>query len=83
MSRTYFRGASGCVIMFDITRRETFDNVSIWKADLDAKVVLPSGKPIPCILVANKVGYYVYTHVCSLFAYIQGNLSNLDTIRPD
>ena len=55
MSRTYFRGASGCVMMFDVTRRSTFDNVAVWKADLDSKVVLPSGQPIPCILVANKV----------------------------
>ena len=55
MSRTYFRGASGCVVMFDVTNRQTFENVAVWKADLDSKVVLPSGRPIPCILAANKV----------------------------
>ena len=41
--------------MFDVTDRQTFENVAVWKADLDSKVVLPSGRPIPCILAANKV----------------------------
>jgi len=29
--------------------------VSKWKEDLDSKVQLPDGSPIPCILLANKV----------------------------
>ena len=41
--------------MFDVTNRKSFENVAVWKADLDTKVVLPSGRPIPCILAANKV----------------------------
>ena len=67
MSRTYFRGASGCVIMFDVTRRPTFENVRVWKEDLDTKVVLPSGSTIPCILVANKVlvAHDLYCYVSS------------------
>lgn len=28
----------------------------MWKADLDSKVLLPNGKPIPAVLLANKVG---------------------------
>ena len=55
MTRTYFRGASGCVVMFDVTNRNTFEHTRDWKADLDSKVVLPNGEPIPCILMANKV----------------------------
>ncbi len=27
----------------------------MWKADLDSKVLLPNGKPIPAVLLANKV----------------------------
>jgi len=54
MTRTYFRGASGCVILFDVTDRNTFEHTRDWKADLDSKVVLPNGEPIPCILLANK-----------------------------
>lgn len=38
-----------------MTRSATFDAVIKWKQDLDAKVQLPDGSPIPCILLANKV----------------------------
>ncbi len=40
--------------MFDLTRPQTFDAVSKWKADIDAKVTLTDDKPIPCVLLANK-----------------------------
>lgn len=40
---------------FDVTRSATFDAVIKWKQDLDTKVQLPDGSPIPCILLANKV----------------------------
>ena len=55
MTRTYFRGASGCVVIFDVTTRATFEHAKDWKEDLDSKVVLPNGEPIPCVLLANKV----------------------------
>ena len=41
--------------MFDVSRSATFDAVQKWKNDLDEKVHLPNGKPVPCILLANKV----------------------------
>ncbi len=41
--------------MFDVTRLSTFEAVQMWKADLDNKVLLPNGKPIPAVLLANKV----------------------------
>lgn len=40
---------------FDVTRAATFDAVIKWKEDLDSKVTLPDGSPIPCMLLANKV----------------------------
>lgn len=45
------------LIRFDVTRSATFDAVIKWKQDLDAKVQLPDGSPIPCILLANKVKF--------------------------
>ena len=30
-------------------------SVTKWKADLDGKVQLPDGSPLPCVLLANKV----------------------------
>ena len=41
--------------MFDVTRLHTFEAVQQYKADLDNKIRLPNGKPIPAILLANKV----------------------------
>lgn len=55
MTRVYFKEAVGAFIVFDVTRTATFDAVSKWKQDLDSKVQLPDGNPIPCILLANKV----------------------------
>uniref|UniRef100_A0A182LWD2 Ras-related protein Rab n=1 Tax=Anopheles culicifacies TaxID=139723 RepID=A0A182LWD2_9DIPT len=54
MTRVYYKEAVGAFIVFDVTRSATFDAVIKWKNDLDSKVQLPDGKPIPCILLANK-----------------------------
>lgn len=55
MTRVYYKEAVGAFIVFDVTRVATFDAVLKWKQDLDSKVQLPDGSPIPCILLANKV----------------------------
>ncbi|XP_031629766.1 ras-related protein Rab-32 isoform X4 [Contarinia nasturtii] len=54
MTRVYYKEAVGAFIVFDVTRSATFDAVIKWKQDLDSKVQLPNGSPIPCILIANK-----------------------------
>ncbi|CAO1315392.1 unnamed protein product [Diamesa tonsa] len=54
MTRVYYKEAVGAFIVFDVTRNATFDAVIKWKHDLDSKVQLPDGSPIPCILLANK-----------------------------
>ena len=55
MTRVYYKDAVGCFIVFDVTRVSTFESVIRWKNDLDSKVSLPDGNPIPCVLLANKV----------------------------
>ena len=55
IARTYYRGASGCIVMFDLTNRKTFEEAKGWKMDVDRKVLLPNAEPVPCLLVANKV----------------------------
>jgi len=42
--------------MFDLANRNSFTNTVKWKRDVDSKCRLPDGSPIPCILLANKVG---------------------------
>lgn len=58
MTRVYYKEAVGAFIVFDVTRSSTFEAVVKWKQDLDSKVQLPDGNPIPCILLANKVSYH-------------------------
>ncbi|RNF00873.1 small GTP-binding protein [Trypanosoma rangeli] len=56
MTRVYYQAAAGAVVVADITRPETLDLAVKWKLDLDSKVSLrASGKPIPCILLINKL----------------------------
>ncbi|XP_036068799.1 ras-related protein Rab-7L1 isoform X2 [Oryzias melastigma] len=54
MTRIYYKGAVGCIVMFDISSSSSFLSCRLWKQDLDHKAMLPNGDPIPCILVANK-----------------------------
>jgi len=54
MTRVYFKDAHGCIIMFDLTNKNSFQNTLKWKKDVDSKCMLPDGSPIPCMLLANK-----------------------------
>ncbi|KAJ3639297.1 hypothetical protein Zmor_002662 [Zophobas morio] len=54
MTRVYYKEAVGAFIVFDVTRVNTFESVAKWKSDLDSKVQLSDGSPIPCVLLANK-----------------------------
>ncbi|XP_037543244.1 ras-related protein Rab-38 [Nematolebias whitei] len=54
MTRVYYREAVGALVVFDVTRASTFDAVLKWKDDLDSKVTLNYGRPVPAVLLANK-----------------------------
>ena len=54
MTRVYYKDAVGAIVLFDVTRADTLAVVDKWKADLDGKVVLEDGRPIPAVLVGNK-----------------------------
>lgn len=54
MTRVYYKEAVGAFIVFDVTRSSTFEAVLKWKNDLDNKVKLADGSPIPAVLLANK-----------------------------
>ncbi len=41
--------------MYDVTRHSTFESITKWKADIDSKLMLKDGSPVPCILLANKI----------------------------
>ena len=50
ITRSYFRGASGALLVFDITRRNTFQSVTSWLHDL--RQIAEEG--IVVVLVGNK-----------------------------
>ncbi|XP_012686230.2 ras-related protein Rab-38 [Clupea harengus] len=54
MTRVYYREAVGALVVFDMTRFSTFQAVLKWKGDLDAKVALCNGRPVPVVLLGNK-----------------------------
>lgn len=55
MTRVYYKDAHGCVIMFDLSNKNSFINTLKWKKDVDAKCTQADGSPIPCMLLGNKV----------------------------
>eukprot|EP01095_Lingulamoeba_sp_RSL-Kostka_P001541 TRINITY_DN1217_c2_g1_i3.p1 TRINITY_DN1217_c2_g1~~TRINITY_DN1217_c2_g1_i3.p1 ORF type:complete len:235 (-),score=75.94 TRINITY_DN1217_c2_g1_i3:391-1050(-) len=61
MTRAYYKGAVAAILVYDSTKRETFDKIKKWKADIDEKVHIPNNNndkdeptAIPCLLLANK-----------------------------
>jgi small GTP-binding protein len=50
ITKSYFRGATGALLVYDITRRETFDHVKTWLEELRGA----ADKDISIILVGNK-----------------------------
>ncbi|KAJ9451002.1 Ras-related protein Rab-32A [Diplonema papillatum] len=54
MTRVYYKSAVGAVVVCDAMNETSLVNSMRWKADIDSKVQLPHGAPIPCLLVANK-----------------------------
>ena len=53
--QVYYQGAVGAFVVFDVTQSKTFEAVQMWKDDVDNKLLLPNGKHIPAVLLANKV----------------------------
>ena len=53
MTRVYYKEAVGAFVVFDITRSDTLRLAEKWKNDLDTKVLLPDGRPIPCVLLGK------------------------------
>lgn len=54
LNRVFYNEASGCITVYDVTRSDTLEAVAKWKEEIDLKVQLPNGEPIPCVLFANK-----------------------------
>ncbi|GLB34488.1 putative rab subfamily of small GTPases [Lyophyllum shimeji] len=51
ITRSYYRGAAGCLLVYDVTSRKSFTNARSWLADVRAH----ADPHLTCILVGNKV----------------------------
>jgi len=51
ITRSYYRGAAGALVVYDATNRNTFTNARTWLADVREH----ADPHLSCILVANKV----------------------------
>lgn len=74
MSRVFYKGAMGAVVVFDITKSSTLEAASAWKQDLDSKVYLNSERPVPAVLLANK---------CDMTGRDRDLVSSLDSFCKD
>ena len=54
MTHVYYKYAIAAVIVYDLSRPATFASVLKWHKDVNDKVMLPNGEPVPVILLANK-----------------------------
>uniref|UniRef100_A0A1I8F4K7 Ras-related protein Rab n=1 Tax=Macrostomum lignano TaxID=282301 RepID=A0A1I8F4K7_9PLAT len=55
MTRVYYRDAHAAVIVFDLTKRSTFDECAEMETRFGQQnAPLPDGSPLPAILLANK-----------------------------
>ena len=55
MTRVYYQEAVAAFVVFDVTRLQSLDMVKEWKKDIDEKVLTSLDKPIPCLLLGNKI----------------------------
>ena len=60
--QAYYREAVGGLVVYDVTRRTSFEHCLQWKEEIDRAVHLENGDPIPIVLIANKVLYGL--HLC-------------------
>ncbi|KAF8630766.1 hypothetical protein AX15_002736 [Amanita polypyramis BW_CC] len=51
ITRSYYRGAAGCLLVYDVTSRKSFLNARTWLADVREH----ADPNVTCILVGNKV----------------------------
>ncbi|PCH37825.1 ras-domain-containing protein [Wolfiporia cocos MD-104 SS10] len=51
ITRSYYRGAAGCLLVYDVTSRQTFLNARSWLADVREH----ADPHLTCILVGNKI----------------------------
>lgn len=55
LTKIFSKDAQGCVILADATNDLTLQETIKWKQELDNQVLFPDQRPIPTVLVENKI----------------------------
>ncbi len=54
LTSSYYRGAQGIILVYDVARKETFDSLSMWLQEVE-QFSMGGGKEVVKLLVGNKV----------------------------
>jgi Ras-related protein Rab-18 len=54
LTSSYYRGAQGIILVYDVARKETFDSLDIWLQEVE-QFSMGGGKDVIKLLVGNKV----------------------------
>ena len=56
ITQNYYKGSGGIILLYDITERQSFDNVEIWIDSIkEAMNIIESKNKFTCILVGNNL----------------------------
>ena len=50
----FYREAEGCILVFDLTDKSSFENIEFWRKEFLDKLQPPEGDEYPFILIGNK-----------------------------
>ncbi|KAJ7289726.1 ras-domain-containing protein, partial [Mycena rebaudengoi] len=80
LTRSYYRGAAGCLLVYDVTSRQSFENVRMWPGDVREH----ADKAVNCILVGNKRDLCkggALSFYCVIFFFLQAVMHTDETKR--
>lgn len=55
LGTAFYRGADCCLIVYDITNQNSFENVESWKQSFMQKGMIVNGDSFPFMIVGNKL----------------------------
>lgn len=54
LTSSYYRGAQGIILVYDVSRRETFDSLQMWLQEVE-QYAMGGGREVVKLLVGNKI----------------------------
>ena len=54
MGVSFYRNSEACVLVFDLTTEDSFNNIDIWRTEFLKMLNPPEGDKFPFILIGNK-----------------------------